>query len=159
MDPGTNKQAGAMGGPNLPALPPPEDAVTPFEWVGIAGLGVILAYVLRVSWLKWPDPLVDFGRELYLPWRLSNGAVLYRDADDFYGPLSQYLNAGLFRVFGSGLMVLVYANLAVFLLIAAALYVALRRAWGAASALASTAVFVAVFGFAQLVVASNFNFA
>ena len=48
-----------------------------------------------MSWRKWPDPLIDFGRELYLPWRLANGAVLYRDVDDFYGPLSQYLNAGL----------------------------------------------------------------
>src|SRR5215831_10677178 len=62
-------------------------------WTGLAGLVI---YFLAVSWRKWPDPLIDFGRELYLPWRLANGALLYRDADDYFGPLSQYLNAGLF---------------------------------------------------------------
>ena len=66
--------------------------------------------LVAASGRKWTDPLVDFGRELYVPWRLSHGAVLYRDVDDFYGPLSQYLNAGFFRVFGPGLMVLAAAN-------------------------------------------------
>ena len=95
--------------------------------MGLAGLA---GYFLATSWRKWPDPLVDFGRELYLPWRLANGAVLYRDVDDFYGPLSQYLNAGLFRWFGPGLMVLVTANLLVFAAIVVAIYFLFRRAWG-----------------------------
>ena len=64
---------------------------------------------LAISWRKWPDVIVDFGRELYIPWRLSEGAVLYRDVDDVYGPLSQYFNAGLFRLFGPGLMIVVAA--------------------------------------------------
>src|SRR5262245_36351681 len=84
------------------------------ELFGLAVLGILALFFLVTSWRKWPDPLIDFGRELYLPWRLANGAVLYRDVDDFYGPLSQYLNAVLFRCFGTGLMVLVTANLVVF---------------------------------------------
>ena len=32
-----------------------------------------------ISWGKWPDPLIDFGRELYLPWRTTQGAVLFKD--------------------------------------------------------------------------------
>lgn len=130
-----------------------------FEWAGLIGLGALLAYMLGISWRKWADPLIDFGRELYLPWRLSQGAVLYRDVDDFYGPLSQYLNAGLFRLFGPGMMVLVWANLAVFMAITAVTYCAVRRAWGGPAALASTAVFVGVFGFGQPIVTANFNFA
>ena len=28
------------------------------------------------SWGTWPHPYVDFGRELYVPWRLGEGEVL-----------------------------------------------------------------------------------
>jgi hypothetical protein len=130
-----------------------------WEPIGLLGLSALVAGVLWVSWLRWPDPLVDFGRELYLPWRLSNGAVLYRDADDFYGPLSQYLNAALFRVFGPGLIVLVVANTAVFLGILAAVYLIIRRSWGAAAALVCASVFAAVFGFSQYISRGNYDFA
>jgi hypothetical protein len=128
------------------------------EGLGLVALCGLTAFFLATSWRKWPEPLVDFGRELYLPWRLANGAVLYRDADDFYGPLSQYFNAALFRLFGPGLMVLVTANLAVFAAIFVSLYALFRRAWGVPAALVSCAVFVAVFGFSQFV-GGNHNFA
>ena len=128
----------------------------PLGWAGLAGLA---AFYVATSWRKWPDSLVDFGRELYVPWRLANGAVLYRDVDDYYGPLSQYINAGLFRLFGPGLMVLVAANLLVFIAITVAIYLLFRRAWGAGAAWASTAIFIAVFGFSQFAVMGNFNYA
>jgi hypothetical protein len=117
------------------------------EILGLGALAGLAAYLVAQSWRKWPEPLIDFGRELYLPWRLSHGALLYRDADDFYGPLSQYLNAGIFRVFGPGLMILAAANLVIFAGILASIYVLFRRAWGWSAALASCAVFVSVFGF------------
>ena len=130
-----------------------------WEWLGIAALAGLAAVFLAVSWRRWPDPLIDFGRELYLPWRLANGAVLYRDVDDFYGPLSQYLNAALFRLFGPGLMVLATANLVVFAGIVALLYRLFRRAWGAGAAWVAAAIFVAVFGFSQSVGIGNYNYA
>ncbi len=122
----------------------------------LAGLSV---WQLVVSWRRWPDPLVDFGRELYIPWRLSEGAVLYRDVEDFYGPLSQYFNAILFRIFGPGMMVLVTANLIIFAAIVTLLYFLVRRAWGAWAALAGGVVFVAVFGFSRFLYVGNFNYA
>jgi len=127
------------------------------EVLGLAALAGLTGFFLATSWRKWPEPLIDFGRELYLPWRLSNGAVLYRDADDFYGPLSQYLNAGLFRLFGPGLMTLAAANLVVFATILASIYMLFRRAWGIGAALASCAVFIAVFGFSAFY-GGNYNF-
>src|SRR4029450_1120203 len=63
------------------------------ERVGIALLALAVVFTLVASWRKWPDPLVDFGRELYLPWRLSQGALLYRPIDHLYGPLYHYFNA------------------------------------------------------------------
>jgi hypothetical protein len=128
------------------------------EWLGLVSLGAIATYFIETSWLKWPEPLIDFGRELYIPWRLANGAVLYRDADDFYGPLSQYANAALFKLFGPGLLVLVTANLLIFFAILAAIYVLFRRAWGILAATTSSAIFLAVFGFSQLT-RGNYNYA
>jgi hypothetical protein len=128
----------------------------------IAGLVILTALAvasLAVSWRKWPDPLIDFGRELYTPWRLANGAVLYRDVDAFYGPLSQYFNALLFALFQPGLMVLVAANLVVFTAIVALLYLLCRRAWGVVAALSGSALFIALFGFSQFVVIGNYNYA
>jgi hypothetical protein len=129
------------------------------EWAGLMGLGGLVVFFLATSWRKWPDPVIDFGCELYTPWRLANGAVLYRDIDCFYGPLSKYFNAVLFKCFGPGLMVLVTANLAVFVAILAVIYGLCRRAWDAGSALAAAAVFVAVFGFSQFVRMGNYNYA
>ena len=130
-----------------------------WKWLGLAVLAGLVVYFLAVSWRKWPDPLIDFGRELYLPWRLANGAVLYRDVDDFYGPLSQYFNAGLFKVFGPGLMVLVTANLVIFTAILAVIYRLFRRAWGPLAAWAAAAVFISVFAFSQSVGIGNYNYA
>ena len=133
--------------------------VRPAEWLGLAALAALAIAMVAASWRKWPDPLIDFGRELYVPWRLSHGALLYRDVEDIYGPLSQYLNAGLFAAFGPGLMVLVAANLAVFAAILGSIYVLFRRAWGPGAALVAGAVFTAVFGFSQFLGVGNYNYA
>ncbi len=137
----------------------PTSRPRPLEFAGIAGLLALAVYFIALSWRKWPDPMVDFGRELYTPWRLADGAVLYRDVDDFYGPLSQYFNALLFRLAGPGMMVLVAVNLAIYAGILALLYALFRRAWGALAAFATAFVFVSVFSFSQLSQISNYNYA
>jgi len=138
---------------------PARAAVAWGEISGGAGLVSLVACFLALSWRRWPDPLIDFGREIYTPWRLAEGALLYRDVDNFYGPLSKYFNAALFALFKPGLMVLVSANLVVFGAILALLYFLLRQAWGAGSALFSSAIFITVFGFSQFVVIANYNYA
>ncbi len=130
-----------------------------WEFIGWLALGALAVYFVAISWRKWPDPLIDFGRELYVPWRLAQGAVLYRDVDDFYGPLSQYFNAGLFRLFGPGMMVLVGANLAIFTAISVLIYRQFSRAWGAGAAFVATALFLSVFGFSQFTGIGNYNYA
>lgn len=128
------------------------------DWVAVV-LAALTAFFLATSWRKWPSPLVDFGHQLYVPWRITHGALLYRDVDNSYGPLSQYINAGLFRLFGSGMMVLVAANLAIFAAILILVYLLFRTAWGAAAAFAAAGVFIAVFGFSQYVTMGNYNYA
>ena len=62
------------------------------RWLGPAIIAVALPLMLAWSWEKWPDPLIDFGRELYAPWQLAAGRVLYRDvaawAEALHGALA-----------------------------------------------------------------------
>ena len=60
-------------------------------------VGVFAAMVMA-SRGTWPDALIDFGRELYVPWQLTLGKVLYRDVQSYYGPLSPYINALWFKL-------------------------------------------------------------
>ena len=76
----------------------------------LALLGLFLA---AISWRRWPDPLIDFGQQLYIPWRLSEGERLGRDLLYFHGPLSQHLHALLFRLCGVSFSTLIAANLLV----------------------------------------------
>ena len=130
-------------------------------WAERLGLAVFLfttIAMVAISWRKWCHPIIDSGRELYTPWRLSQGAVLYRDVDDVYGPLSQYFNAGLFRLFGPGLVVLAVANLVIFTAILWLAYRLFRLAWGPVGAVSASLVFVTVFAFSPLLDISTFNY-
>jgi hypothetical protein len=105
----------------------------------------------------WPDVLIDFGRELYLPWQIANGRTLYVDLAHFSGPLSQYWNALWFRLFGPGIMTLAYVNTVLAAVFVALVYGLLR---GMASRLATTAAcvtFAIVFLCPQYVKIGNYN--
>ena len=126
-----------------------------------AAILVVVFLVLAAwSWRRWPDVLVDYGRELYVAWRLAEGDVLYRDVASFYGPLSPYVDAAWFRLFGTGLLTLAVLDLAIAAGVTAGLYVLLRRAADGStwSALVGSIVFLAVFAFGHLVANGGFNF-
>ena len=74
---------------------------------------MLVGGLAAVSWQRWINPIVDCGREMYVPWRLAEGDVLYRDLFFVYGPLVPYWHAALFRVFGIHLDVLYAAGLAI----------------------------------------------
>jgi hypothetical protein len=130
-----------------------------WEWVGIVFLALAVVFALVSSWRKWPDSLVDFGRELYLPWRLSEGAVLYRDIDHLYGPLSHYFNALIFRIFGTGMMKIVGVNLLLYCASLALIYYEVRVGWGRLAAFTGSLLFILLFSFCQFVPIGNYNFA
>ncbi len=110
------------------------------------------------SFGRWPDVLVDFGRELYLPWRLVNGDALYADVAHFNGPLSPYLNALWFQIFGVGLSTLVWVNLFVLALISAALVRLLERMADTFTATIGVLSFLCIFAFGHMVAYGNYNF-
>ena len=116
---------------------------------------VILAWW---SWRKWPDPLIDFGRELYVPWQITQGAVLYRDIASLFGPLSPYVNALWFRLFGVSFTTLIFCNLAIFAAMLAGLYHLVRLSTDTLVATLVTLSVMLLFGFSQYVEIGNYNF-
>ena len=127
-------------------------------WVDYLILAVIYALLLAQTWRKWPDVLIDFGRELYNPWRIASGDVLYRDIVHYYGPLGSYANALWFRLFGVGYSTIIGANLALSLGLTALLRWLLGTLTGRLAATAATLSFLLVFCCGTYVGIGNYNF-
>jgi hypothetical protein len=128
------------------------------DWLPAPLLAAVFVALTMWSWLKWPDPLVDFGQQLYVPWRLAAGERLYRDIAVLNGPLSQYFNAVWFYLFGPSLLLLSAVNLAI---LAAITFILHRIVLAIADRLTATAVaivFLTIFAFSQYVGMSNYNY-
>lgn len=127
---------------------------------GLAFTVLALAFAALTWWSfgTWPDVLVDFGRECYAPWRLAEGDVLYRDLAWFNGPLSPYVNALWFELFGTSLRTLFVANLALFALLVVLAWSLVARASSTLAATSACLVVLASCGFGQLVGIGNYNF-
>jgi hypothetical protein len=113
--------------------------------------------MLSWSWFTWPDPIVDFGRELYVPWQITEGRVLYRDIAYFNGPLSPYFNALVFRVLGVSLRSIVIVNLLILALLVWLVWRLWSRIGDPFTATCACVVLLTVFGFIQLVGIGNYN--
>ena len=107
-------------------------------WVAI--LAASYAFGLAVSWQRWGNPLIDTGREMNLPLRLAGGEMLYSDVRHIYGPLSPWLHAGLFRMFGPSLDVLYADGIVTAATILALMYWLGRQIMSPASAGAATLI-------------------
>ena len=119
-----------------------------FLALGMAGL----------SWQKWPDILVDFGRELYVPWQLNNGSVLFLNIDYFNGPFSPYLNSLIFKIFGTSLMTIAGFNLVLVGLLTYFIYYIFHETTDVLIAAISGTIFLALFAFPHYIFIGNYNF-
>jgi hypothetical protein len=134
-------------------------ARTVAKYAGPLSLCLLFALAATLTWRKWPDLLVDFGAQLYIPWRISQGAVLYRDINYLPGgPLSQYFNALLFKAFSPTLTTLVFANLASLAAVVGCIYSAFRRASDSWTATLVSAAVLLVFAFNQICTTGNYNY-
>ena len=127
-------------------------------WSGPALLAALFVLLAVGSWRRWPDILIDFGHELYIPWRLVSGGVLYADIAHLYGPFSQYLNALVFRCFGVSFAALFTVDLVLTAGLTALLYTGFSRILDRLTAFACGALFLMVFAFSQLGSTGNYNF-
>jgi 4-amino-4-deoxy-L-arabinose transferase-like glycosyltransferase len=110
------------------------------------------------TWGRWGDAQVDYGGEVYTAWRVSQGASLYRDVAYFTGPLSPWLNALWFKLFGVGIWTLFAVNLVLIALDTALVYALVRRFAERFAATAAGLVFLALFAFGQFEMLDDSNY-
>ena len=80
------------------------------SWIGTLTLVALWAWQLWYTWGGWGDFTIDSGHEMYVPWMLAQGKMLYRDVWFMYPPAGPYFNSYLFRIFGAHLNVLYWAG-------------------------------------------------
>ncbi|MCB9891900.1 MAG: glycosyltransferase family 39 protein [Planctomycetes bacterium] len=119
---------------------------------------VSIALIIR-GYGTWCDPIVDYGREVYTPWRLLEGDALGRDIAWFNGPLSQYLNTGVFWLFGTSIRSLTIFNLAIAIFVSLLLYRLARELTSRFAATCGVIAFVVLCAYGQHEAIANFNFA
>jgi len=127
------------------------------SWPGAIPMGIAFILLTWLSWRKWPDPLIDFGQQLYVPWRLSRGAVLYHDVSYVYGCLSVCYHAALLKIFGVSLNVLLASNFLILiflLLLVYHLFLKCSDVWTAAT----IGLALTVLAFSQLLDVGNYNY-
>jgi hypothetical protein len=106
--------------------------------VVIAGLAFIQSYQ------RWLDPIIDTGRDLYIPEQLAHGAQLYRDIRYQYPPLAPYLLAVATAIVGHSLASYTAIGLLQSIIIAAALWVVGRRTAGIIAGFVASLFFIAL---------------
>jgi hypothetical protein len=110
------------------------------------------------TWGAWPDAFVDFGRDVYNAWRISEGEVLYRDLAYFNGPLSPYFNASIFYIFGANLRNLFITNLMLLALFIIMTRSILLKITDRLTAWAGILATLSLFSFGQYISFGNYNF-
>jgi hypothetical protein len=111
-----------------------------------------------LSWRRLGSLIIDGGRELDVPRRLLEGAVLYRDVAWYWGPLAPWLNSALYRVFGVSSDTLMWSGLVTAALACLGLYLIARRFVGPLTSAWVSVAFLIVCAFAKRIEMSIFNF-
>ena len=119
-------------------------------------LTAVWAVGLWLTWGTWADPQIDFGRELYVPSRMAQGDVLYRDLAYFNGPLSPVVNSLICRICPS-LKSLSLANALILLFAVLGSSHWLGRLLTPGAGVAAGLTFLLLFAFNQYLPVANYN--
>jgi hypothetical protein len=128
------------------------------RWAGPLIVTLTGAAMAAWTWGTWPDPITDFGKELYIAWQIAKGKRLYIDVAYHLGPLSPYVNAWAFRIFGSTLATIEILNLCLLALMATLLYRLILRMAGAFAAAAAGVTFFTLFAFTHFTPIADYNY-
>lgn len=115
----------------------------------------ITVVFVSLTWGKWTHPLANFGREVYVPWRIANGELLYKDLAFIYGAFPPLFNALLFEIFGASIRTLVFFDLAVVMLDALLIYRFFYYMTGRTAAFFSALTFLVLYVFCFLYDGTN----
>lgn len=76
------------------------------ESLAIWSIFFVFLVLFILFFTKLGNPIIDCGREVFIPFRLLNGEVLFKDIFCIYGPFSYYFNAACYKLFGTNLAAL-----------------------------------------------------
>jgi hypothetical protein len=89
-----------LGGSSIAPAKPARGVAGHFAWVLVIGLAGVVVYF---GWVSLPWPLVhDAPIMHYIAWRISEGAVPYRDVFDMNFPGVYLVHLGVLRTVGAG---------------------------------------------------------
>lgn len=117
-----------------------------------------LAALFFLAGTRWTDPLVDFGQELYISWRVLEGGLLYHEIPYLHGPLSPYLNAVWFLLFGTSAFSLLLGNLLIAIGITLLSFSLMRMWLEPRESLLAVLLGLGLFGLSALTNGGNYNF-
>jgi hypothetical protein len=129
-----------------------------WDAAALTGLALLAIIVLAASWARWLDPILDSGRDLYIPEKLVVGKVLYRDFQYYYPPVAPYLLALGTLIVGSDLAGYTFIGIAIGITAMLALYFLVRGLAGTIVATVACAMFVTLSLTAATNWGSNFIF-
>ena len=132
----------------------------PWAWAvaEFLSLGGLLIFMLAKSWLRWSDPLIDFPKNLYLAWRISEGDLLYQKVTNWYGPLAHLVEAAGFRIFGVGMDTIVGMNMVLTMVVVLLLRAIFGALGNRLTGWLGAVIFIQVFAFGRYIETANFNF-
>jgi hypothetical protein len=124
-----------------------------WDALALAFVAFLMTVVLAASWGRWLDPILDVGRDLYIPEKLVAGKQLYRDFQYQFPPVAPYLLALGTLITGSDLPGYTLMGCAVGFVVALTLFFLVRGLAGSAAAATAAALFVTL----NLTAASNWG--
>jgi len=68
--------------------------------VVVLTLAAAMIYLLGVSWMRWGHLIVDTWREAWVPYKILQGKILYKDIVYPYGFIAPYTLALFYKLFG-----------------------------------------------------------
>lgn len=140
MNEADGRRVSGVGKPEVPFLT--ADSRQPTAQIALIATVVAVAAIAFIqSYARWLDPIIDTGRDLYIPEQIARGAKLYRDIRYQYPPLAPYLLALVTGGIGHSLAAYMAIGIAQSMTIAASLWIALRKPL---PAFAATLSFVAI---------------
>ena len=116
-------------------------------WIELAlilVLFVVAVIAFTQSYQRWLDPIIDTGRDLYIPEQIAHGARLYRDIRYQYPPLAPYALAVMTGVAGHSLASYTAIGLLQSIVIVAALWLIGRRTAGTIAGFVAAVLFVSL---------------
>lgn len=124
--------------------------------LAVSLLCLVFGFLMLIFWGHQGSPIIDCGREAYIPMEVLKGKLLYKDILCTYGPFAYQLNAVLYWIFGQNLNTLYTAGAINSLIIVITVYLISRTMTEKLVSWTISFLVMALFVFNYFI--TNFNF-